>query len=106
MCRAPRPTVYYLPGTTGWTSSFAGRVALLWNPVIQIGVEGFGLQTNHFGFSVTGSPYIMVVVEASGSLSAATWTPLLSFTLTNGPYYFSDPWQSNMASRYYRLAFP
>lgn len=25
-------TVYYLPGTTGWSATFAGRPALLWNP--------------------------------------------------------------------------
>lgn len=25
-------TVYYLPNTTGWTSTFGGRPAVLWNP--------------------------------------------------------------------------
>ena len=29
------PTVYYLPGTTGWGASFAGRPTLLWNPLMQ-----------------------------------------------------------------------
>jgi hypothetical protein len=34
-------TIYYLPGTTGWGSKFAGRPALLWNPMFQAhGVQG------------------------------------------------------------------
>ena len=28
-------TVYYLPGTTGWGGTFAGRPAVLWNPKVQ-----------------------------------------------------------------------
>ena len=27
--------VYYLPGTTGWSTSFGGRRAALWNPLVQ-----------------------------------------------------------------------
>ena len=50
-------TVYYLPGTTGWSSTFAGRPALLWNPLIQTG-SGFGVRNNQFGFNITGTPAI------------------------------------------------
>jgi len=35
-------TVYYLPGTTGWSNSFDGRPAVLWNPLIQTGDGSFG----------------------------------------------------------------
>src|SRR5262249_7477386 len=32
---ATNATAYYLPGTTGWGATFAGRPAVLWNPLMQ-----------------------------------------------------------------------
>ena len=57
-------TVYYLPGTTGWSSTFAGGPAILWNPVIQTGDGSFGVQNNQFGFNITGTNNFTFVVEA------------------------------------------
>src|SRR5439155_9045248 len=34
---APAPTVYYLPGTTGWTNKFGNAWTLLWDRLDQFG---------------------------------------------------------------------
>jgi hypothetical protein len=99
-------TVYYLPGSAGWGPTYGGRPALLWNPVIQTDAPSFGVQTNHFGFNIIGTPNIPIVVEACSSLANPSWTPLRSFPLTNGSSYFSDPEWSNYPRRFYRLRSP
>jgi len=96
-------TVYYLPGTTGWSNTFGGDPAVLWNPLIQTGDGSFGVQTGQFGFNITGTSNIPIVVEASASLAGPVWTPLQSLTLTNGSYYFSEPFQPGSPQRYYRI---
>jgi hypothetical protein len=99
-------TIYYLVGTIGWTNPFAGRPAVLWNPVIQAGDGGFGVQGNQFGFNITGPVNIPIVVEASANLTSAVWNPVLRLKLTNGLYYFSEPLQANTLGRYYRISSP
>jgi hypothetical protein len=94
-------TVYYLPGTTGWGATFAGRPAVLWNPLMQTGVGPAG-----FGFSINGTTNIPIVIEASTSLASSTWVPLQSLNLTNGAFYFSDPNWSNYPARFYRIRSP
>ncbi len=98
-----RATAYYLPGTTGWSSTFAGLPAVLWNPLIQTGDGSFGVSNNQFGFNITGTANIPVVVEACTNLACPVWTPLQSFTLTNGLVYFSEPVQGNGGGRFYRI---
>jgi hypothetical protein len=100
-----KTTIYYLTNTTGWFSPFAGRPAVLWNPLIQAGGNGFGVQTNQFDFNITGTTNIPIVVEASTNLSGV-WIPLQSVSLTNGSFYFSDPQWTNYPSRFYRLRSP
>ena len=99
---ADRVSAYYLPGTTGWGTTFAGRRAALWNPTAQ----GSGIRTNRFGFTISGTPDIPFVVEASTSLAAPAWTPLQTSTLTNGSIYFSDPAWTSHPTRFYRLRSP
>jgi len=101
-------TVYYLPGTTGWSNSFAGFPAVLWNPLIQTGDSSFGVQNNQFGFTITNgsTTNIPIVVEACANLASPVWTPLTNVTLTNGSFYFSDPQWTNYPSRFYGLGFP
>ena len=38
--------VYYLPGATGWGSTFAGRAAVLWKPPANAGRTGLGAPTS------------------------------------------------------------
>ena len=53
---ATNATVYYLPGTTGWGTTFGGRPTALWNPQVQTSDASFGVRTNQFGFTITGTP--------------------------------------------------
>jgi len=102
-------TVYYLPGTTGWgnTFTYAPSVpAVLWNPLIQTGDNSFGVKNNQFGFNITGANNFTVVVEVCTNLGNPVWTPLKIVTLTNGSYYFSEPFQPNTSARFYGLGFP
>jgi hypothetical protein len=101
------PTVYYyLPGTTGWGTTFGGRPAVLWNPLIQTGDANFGHHSLGFRLPITGTPNIPIVIEAANDPTGSTWTPLQSCTLTNGLIYFSDAQWTNFQSRIYRIRSP
>jgi hypothetical protein len=95
-----------LPGVTGWSNTFAGLPAVLWNPFIQTGDGSFGVRTNYFGFDITGTANIPIVVEACVNLTNPVWTALQSLTLTNGLFYFREPAQTGMTGRYYRISSP
>jgi hypothetical protein len=99
-------TVYYLPGTTGWASTFAGRPTMLWNPQAQTSDGSFGVRTNRFGFNITGSSNLVIVVEACTNLANPAWSPVHTNTLTGGSSYFSDPQWTNHPARFYRLRSP
>jgi hypothetical protein len=98
-------TIYYLPGTIGWEATLGGRPTALWNPAIQTTGPGFGVINSQFGFTITGTPNIPIVIEASTNC-APLWTPLQSSTLTNGSIHFTDPAWSNYTTRFYRLRSP
>jgi hypothetical protein len=100
-------TVYYLPGTTGWSSSFASCQALLWNPLIQTSGTNFGMRNNQFGFNIINNTAdVIVVVEACTNLTSPVWVPLTTNTLVNGLLHFSEPFQANTSGRYYGLGLP
>jgi hypothetical protein len=101
-----KATIYYLPGTGSWSSLFGGCPAVLWNPKLQASGANFGVRTNRFGFDITGTKNIPIVVEASTNLLIPSWVSLQSCTLTNGLLYFSDPNWANYATRYYRIRSP
>jgi hypothetical protein len=73
---------------------------------IQAGGASFGVQSNQFGFNITGTSNIPMVVEASTNLANPVWTLLQSLTLTNGLVYFSEPLQTNSSGRFYRITAP
>lgn len=98
--------VYYLPGTTGWGTPFGGRPAVLWNPLAQTSGPTFGVGPSGFGFNITGTAGIPIVVEACTNLANASWVPLQSLNLTNGAFYFSDPNWTNYPARNYRIRSP
>jgi hypothetical protein len=99
-------TVYYLPGTTGWGMWFGGLPAVLWNPQAQTRDASFGVRTNQFGFNITGSSNLVIVVEACTDLANPVWQPFQTNTLTGGSAYFSDPQWTNYPARFYRLRSP
>jgi hypothetical protein len=100
------PTSYYLPGTTGWSTTFGGRLTSIWNPKIETSHASFGVRTNRFGFTITGAANIPIVVEANSNLVGGVWTPLQTCTLTNGSIYFGDSNWTNYPVRVYRIRSP
>ena len=85
---------------------FGGLPTALWNPTIQTANAAFGVLNNHFGFTITGTTNIPIVVEGSANLATTSWTALQTCTLTNGSVYFSDPTWTNYATRFYRIRSP
>ena len=102
-------TVYYLPGTMGWGSTFGGRPTAPWllpYPLILNNGPGFGVQTNGFSFIISWATNLSVVVEACTNLANPVWSPVGTNTLTGGSSYFSDPGWTNYPVRCYRLRSP
>jgi len=99
-------TIYYLPGTTGWGLTLGGLPAALWNAQVQTIGGSFGVRTNQFGFNITGTSGLVVVIEGTTSLSNPTWLPLQTNTVKGGSLYFTDPNWTNYPSRFYRLTWP
>lgn len=98
--------MYYLPGTTGWESTFGGRPTALWNPQMQTCDGSFGVRTNRFGFNITGTSNLVIVVEAATNLVNSAWSVVGTNILTDGTSYFSDPQWTNHPTRFYRLRSP
>jgi uncharacterized repeat protein (TIGR03803 family) len=99
-------TVYYLPGTTGWGTTFGELPTALWNPQVQTSDPTFGVRTNRFGFNIVGTTNIPVAVEACTDLANPAWSLLQTCTLTNGSIYFSDLQWTNYSNRFYRIRSP
>jgi hypothetical protein len=102
-------TVYYLPGTTGWGSTYGGLPTALWflpTPVILNNSPGFGVQANRFGFTISWATNSSVVVEACTNLANPIWVPIQTNTLADGSSYFSDSEWTNYPRRFYRLSTP
>jgi hypothetical protein len=100
-------TVYYLPGTTGWSTGFDGRLTVPWflpNPQILNNGPGFGVQPGGFGFTISWATNASVVVQAATNLANPVWIPVSANTLTGGTNYFSDPQWTNYPERFYRVA--
>jgi hypothetical protein len=95
-------TVYYLPGTTGWGPTFSSRPTVLWNAEVQGGVS-FSPVSNGFGFTITGSSNLAIVVEACTNLGNPIWSPVATNMLLGGAASFSDAASSNFPLRFYRL---
>ena len=99
-------TIYYLPGTTNWGPTFGGCPTALWNPQVQITDARFGVRTNQFGVTITGTSNLIIMVEACTNLANPAWSPLAMTILTGGSSYFSDPDWTNYPGRFYRLRSP
>ncbi len=111
-----KATVYYLPGTTNWGSTFAGRPTAIWHlpfPVILTVPPDFGVEPGVFGFRISWATNASVVVEARTNLASPGWTPIATNSIsmgidsaTDGWSYFSDPQSPNHPTRFYRLRSP
>jgi hypothetical protein len=86
--------------------AFIGISEVLWDPHVQTSGATFGVQSNQFGFTITGSSNLLFTVEACTNLGNPVWTPLATDTLAGGLYYFSDPQWTNYPIRFYRISPP
>lgn len=96
-------TVFYLPDTSGWNSTFGGRPTTPWYPRVLSDLPTFGVRSNQFGFNITWASDKVVVVEAATNLLNPVWSPVSTNTLAGGSSYFKDPRWTNYPSRLYRV---
>ena len=96
-------TIFYLPGTTGWTNPWNGQAPVCWNPT----ATNPGFVSNQFGFDITGPGNLTVLVESCPDLATHVWTPAGTVTLSaNGTATFRDPQAWNSRARFYRFRAP
>ena len=94
-------TTYY-GGTNNGGVVFGLKVL----PQILVSDGSFGVQSNAFGFNLTGISNQTAIVEASTNLAEPNWQPLNTNTLDGAPIYFCDPAWNQYAGRFYRVRSP
>ena len=97
-------TVYYLPGMTGWSNTFAGLPTAQWflpNPLVLN--QGVGVRSNAFSFTVSWATNTSLVMEAATNLVTPTWLPVLTNPMVNGTNFFHDAKWTNYPYRFYRV---
>lgn len=66
----------------------------------------FGVRTNRFGFTITGSTDLVIVAEACTNPASSVWSTIGTNTLTGGSSCFSDPQWTNYPNRFHRFRSP
>jgi hypothetical protein len=97
-------TAYYIPGTTGWGSTFGSWPTAGWyqsQPQILGNGNGLGAQSNSFQFTISWATNTAVVVESSTNLQ--NWTPVITNALVNGTNAFADSTWTNIPQQFYRV---
>jgi len=119
----PSTKFTFVPAHTGnWVLEARGLIfgqfGLDWSPASQLTVvtppdftiqsfgANFGLSNNQFGFNIVGPPKVSFELEACSNLASPVWVPLQTLTLSNGSFYFSEPFQPNAPARFYRIGSP
>lgn len=103
------PTVYYLPGTWGWGSTYQGQPTAPWyQPAAVVLTSGaqFGGQPGGFGFVIAWATNTTFVVEACTDLAAPLWTPVATNKIVAGQVHFLDEQWTNFPARFYRVRSP
>jgi len=100
-------TVYYLPGTAGWGTTYGSVPTKPWyqpQPTILNFEPSFGLHNHQFGFTISWATNTSVIVQASTNFSGPGWVPVTTDVLSNGTNYFGDPSWTSYPSRFYRVS--
>jgi len=98
--------VYYLPGTTGWEPTLGGRPTVLWNSHVSTAGKGVGGRADEFGFRISGTSNLAVIVEACTNLANPAWQTLEKGALVDGTFDFNDSLCTNYPARFYRINMP
>jgi hypothetical protein len=101
-------TVYYLPGTAGWGTTFCGLPTAPWwlpKPLILSHSASWGGPSG-LAFVISWATNGSVVIEACTNLADASWAPLSTNALSGGVCNFHDPEATNYPRRFYRLGSP
>jgi hypothetical protein len=78
---------------------------MLWNP-LAANDGNFGVRSNGFGFNITATNNLTVVVASCTNLVTSGWTPVSTLLLNGGTAYFSDANWSNKPACFYRFQMP
>ena len=99
-------TVFNLPGTAGFRSTYDGKPVVLWNPLIQLDTARYLPGAHSFGFNITGTSNVMITVEACANLQTPTWFPVRTYKFTNDLVVFKDLDATTNPPRFYRIRSP
>jgi hypothetical protein len=94
------------PNAAGWGSTFAGYPISVWVPTLVTNDPVFGVKANQFGFTVTGSEGLTVILEGSVTLENPKWVPIATNVVSGGSTYLKDPASPASPSHFYRLRSP
>ena len=98
----PKATVYYLPGTSGWSNTFGGLPTAPWLPQIkQISGSSKGGLTQ-IALSVSWAKGKTVVIECSNDLLKQVWQPVATNILATGTWTFTGTQGPGWPCAYYR----
>lgn len=96
-----------LPVISIGEGAFGGCATLTSLPTLPTSVtsirDGFGMQSDGFGFTVSWATNASVVIEASTSLTEPVWSSVVTNALTDGVVHFNDPQRKSYSSRFYRI---
>jgi hypothetical protein len=79
---------------------------MLWNGQVQGPDTSPTMRPEGFAFTVRGPANTAVLIEATTDLTAPSWVPVQTCSLTNGVLHFLDLESSNYPARFYRVRSP
>ncbi len=95
-------------GEAFWYRKATNARTNLWivesRPFIRIGEPRLGPGGGNFGFSVSGTPLLVFVIQASSNLQ--DWVSLATNTLSTGYDQYTDPTAGTVPARFYRVRGP
>lgn len=101
---SPELSIYYLPGTSGWSTSFGGRTTVLWLPRLSREGTRAGSPGSDFGFEIDWAVGKRVVVEARGDFGIGEWETVGTVTVPeSGLVEFRETEMVDRGGRFFRL---
>jgi hypothetical protein len=92
-------TVYHLPGTTGWGSTFAGLPTAVWNLPARLSLTRVNGMA---ALLIEGLPETEYTLEYTTNLSTTNWSNVITLVLQGSSYTFIDATSLDAPVRFYR----